>query len=131
MDIDDSDKEFEKDITKEYKPFEHKPKEETVVFKKRKSKWDKQLKDTDDSLDHRRFNTTLTVNQMVTGFKRCVHNNEVKKEELMTCFRVVLQKLLQNPDLTDSEFIKLYLLIQPTANTVYSRRSRELKRIKV
>lgn len=116
---------------KEYKPFEPKPKELKADYLLRKQKWEESQKETSNKdIDHRRFNTTLTVNQMVTGFKRCVHRNEVDKENLMTCYRVVLQKLLQDPNLTDLEFIKLYELIQPKATTVYARRSRELKRIR-
>ncbi len=117
-------------MTKEYKPFEPKPKEDTVVFKKRKERWNKQLKEADDSLDHRRFNCTLTVNQVVNSFKKCVRANEVKRDALITCYRVVLEKILQDPELTDAEFLSMYSQIQPRAQTVYARRSRELKRIR-
>ena len=114
---------------KEYQPFEPKAKEDTVVFQKRKAKWNKQLKD-EVTLDHRRFNVTLTVNQIVTSFKRCVRGNEVKRDALMTCYRVVLEKILQDPELTDNEFISLYKVIQPRANEVYSRRARNMKRVR-
>ena len=116
---------------KEYKPFEPKAKEDMVDYQRRKEKWelDKESQEYND-IDHRRFNTTLHPKQIMTSFKKCVNSNEIAKEPLMTCFRVVLAKLLANPELTDDEFISLYKLIQSRANTVYSKRSKRLKRIK-
>jgi hypothetical protein len=84
-----------------------------------------------DDLEHRRFSTTLHPNQIVTAFKKCIHKKEVSKKSLMTCYRVVLAALLRDDTLTDDEFIKLYLKIQPRANEVYERRAKRLRRIKV
>ena len=117
---------------KEYKPFEPKAKEDKVAYKRRKEKWelDKQSQEKDDDIDHRRFNTTLHPKQIMTSFKRCVAANEIDKENLMTCYRVVLGKLLADPTLSDDEFISLYKVIQSRSNEVYARRSKRLKRIR-
>lgn len=114
----------------DYKPFTPKPKEEKVGYKKRQKKWQEQLENTDDDISHRRFNTTLHPNQVVNSFKKCVHSNEVSKDKLMTCYRVVLQKLLADPSLSESEFLSLYKVIQSRANLVYAERSRRLKQIR-
>lgn len=113
---------------KEYKPFEPKAKEDKVAYKRRKEKWDNQEEVTD--ISHRRFNTTLHPKQIMTSFKRCVHANEIKQDELITCYRVVLAKLLADPDLSDESFLSMYSVIQNRAQEVYARRSKRLKRIR-
>ena len=111
-----------------YKPFEPKAKEDMVGFKRRKDKWENQ--DEDDSIDHRRFNTTLHPKQILTAFKRGIHKGEYKQEDLITTYRVVLGRLLADPDLSDDDFMGLYKVIQSRASEVYSRRSKRLKRIR-
>lgn len=113
-----------------YKPFERKPEHLKADYLRRKEKWDESLETVDDDISHRRFNCTLQVSQLVGAFKKCVHKNEVTKKNLITCYRVVLQKILQDPTLTDEEFMSMYSQIQSRANEVYERRSRELKRIR-
>lgn len=115
----------------DYKPFEPKAKEDKVEYKRRKEKWeqDKQSQD-DNDIDHRRFNTTLHPKQIMTSFKKGVHKNEYKREDLITCYRVVLQKILADPDLEDEEFLSMYGVIQSRAQEVFSRRSKRLKRIR-
>lgn len=122
----------EKDTEKEYKPFEPKAKEDKVAYKRRKEKWelDKQSQEKDDDIDHRRFNTTLHPKQIMTSFKRGVHKGEYKQEDLITCYRVVLAKLLADPTLSDTDFISMYKVIQSRANTVYSSRAKRLKQIR-
>lgn len=117
---------------KEYKPFEPKAKEDKVAYKRRKEKWelDKQSQEKDDDIDHRRFNTTLHPKQIMTSFKKGVHKGEYKQEDLITCYRVVLAKLLADPDLSDESFLSIYSVIQNRAQEVYSRRSKRLKRIR-
>lgn len=117
-------------MSEEYKPFTPKPKHLKADYLKRKEKWDESLETVDDDKSHRRFNCTLQVTQLVSAFKKCVHKNEISKKNLITCYRVVLQKLLQDPSLTDEEFMSMYGQIQSRANEVYERRSRALKRIK-
>ena len=116
----------------EYKPFEVKAKEDTVKFKKRKEKWelDKQSQEKDNDIDHRRFNTTLHPKQVMTSFKKGVHKGEYKQEDLITCYRVVLAKLLADPDLDDESFMSMYRQIQSRANFVYSKRAKRLKKIR-
>lgn len=120
------------DTEKDYKPFEPKAKEDKVAYKRRKEKWelDKLSQEKDSDIDHRRFNTTLHPKQVMTSFKRCVAANEIDKESLMTCYRVVLGKLLADPSLSDNEFISLYKVIQSRSNEVYARRSKRLKQIR-
>lgn len=112
----------------EYKPFEPKAKEDMVGFKRRKEKWENQ--EEDDSIDHRRFNTTLHPKQILTAFKRGVHKGEYRQEDLITTYRVVLARLLADPDLSDDDFISMYGMIQNRANLVYSKRSKRLKKIR-
>lgn len=120
------------DTKKEYKPFEPKAKEDKVAYKRRKEKWelDKQSQEKDSSIDHRRFNTTLHPKQIMTSFKQGVRKGEYKQEDLITCYRVVLAKLLADPDLSDESFMSMYSVIQNRAQEVYSRRSKRLKRIR-
>lgn len=112
----------------DYKPFEPKAKEDMVDFKRRKKKWESQ--EEDDSIDHRRFNTTLHPKQILTSFKKGVRKGEYKQEDLITCYRVVLARLLADPDLSDESFLSMYGQIQSRANSVYAKRSKRLKRIR-
>lgn len=114
----------------EYKPFTPKPKHLKANYIKRKKKWDESLEAVDNDISHRRVNCTLQVPKVVNIFKKCVHKNEVSKKSLITVYRVVLQKLLQDPNLTDEEFMSMYSQIQGRANEVYERRSKLLKAIK-
>ena len=116
---------------KEYKPFEPKAKEDMVDYQRRKEKWelDKESQE-DNDIDHRRFNTTLHPKQIMTSFKRGVHKGEYKQEDLITCYRVVLARLLADPDLSDNDFISMYGMIQNRANLIYSKRSKRLKKIR-
>lgn len=115
----------------EYKPFEPKPAHMKADYIKRKEKWDESLEAVDSSnINHRRFNYTLQTTQVVNSFKKCVHKNEVSRKNLITCYRVVLQKILQDPDLSDEEFMSMYGQIQSRAIEVYERRSRDLKKIR-
>lgn len=113
---------------KEYKPFERKPLEETAEYKARKSKWEREQDEVDTKdLSHRRFNVTLQPKAVVESFKKCVRKGELSQETLTTCYRVVLQRLLADPDFTDEDFITLYSTIQGRAAEVYSRRAAKLR----
>ncbi len=113
-----------------YKPFEVKPPHLKSSHIKREERW-KELGKSSGDISHRRFNTTLQVPQIVNAFKKCVHENEVTKTALITCYRVVLKKILQDPTLTDREFLSMYAQIQTRANEVYERRSKSMRNIKV
>ena len=121
------DKDDEHDNATSFKPFEPKPKHLKAEYIKRKEKWEEMEDNIKPDTSHRRFGLTLHTTQVVKSFKKCVHANEVKREELITCYRVVLQKILQDPDLSDEEFISMYKQIQSRAEEVYSRRSRMLR----
>ena len=113
---------------KEYKPFERKPLEETAEYKARKEKWDKEQSEVDvKDLSHRRFNVTLQPKAIVESFKKCVRKGELSQDTLATCYRVVLQRLLADPDFTDEKFIELYGTIQGRASDVFARRAAKLR----
>mgnify|MGYP003532719920 FL=1 len=111
-----------------YKPFERKPLEETADYKARKAKWDKEQSEVDvKDLSHRRFNVTLQPKAIVESFKKCVRKGELSQDTLATCYRVVLQRLLADPDFTDEQFIELYSTIQGRASDVFARRAAKLR----
>ncbi len=113
---------------KEYKPFERKPLEDTAEYKARKEKWEREQDEVDTKdLSHRRFNVTLQPKAIVESFKKCVRKGELSQDTLTTCYRVVLQRLLADPDFSDEDFISLYSTIQSKAAEVYSRRAAKLR----
>lgn len=116
-----------------YQPFEPKPKEEKVAHKKRLEKWEARkgkLEEASD-LSHRRFNNTLTSNQVYESFKRGVDKMEYSKEDLLTAYRVVVQELFRNPDLEDSEIISMHNAIRHRVGEVYERRNRNARKIRL
>lgn len=113
---------------KEYKPFERKPLEETAEYKARKAKWEREQDEVDTKdLSHRRFSVTLQPKAVVESFKKCVRKGELSQDTLATCYRVVLQRLLADPDFTDEQFIELYSTIQGRASEVFARRAAKLR----
>ena len=82
----------------------------------------------DDVPKHRRFNLTLQVPQLVNAFKKSVRKNEVNKETLLTTYRIVAQKLLQDPTITDSEIKIMHDVIRSRVNDMYDRRLAERRR---
>ena len=117
------------DDNQEWKAFTPKPKHLKAEYIKRKEKWE-QEQEKEKDISHRRFNLTLQVPQLVAAFKRCVHEGEISTSDLITVYRVVLGKILQDPDLDDADFISMYKQISPRANEVYARRARKLRQIK-
>ena len=71
---------------------------------------------------HRRFNLTLQVPQLVNAFKKSVRKNEVSKDTLLTIYRVVAQKLLQDPTISDDEIKAMHSVIRSRVSEVYDRR---------
>lgn len=111
-----------------YKPFERKPLEDTAEYKARKEKWEREQDEVDTKdLSHRRFSITLQPKAVVESFKKCVRKGELSQDTLTTCYRVVLQRLLADPDFSDEDFITLYSTIQGRAAEVYSRRAAKLR----
>ena len=83
----------------------------------------------DDVPKHRRFNLTLQVPQLVNAFKKSVRKNEVSKDTLLSIYRIVAQKLLQHPSITDDEIKMMHNVIRSRVSDVYDRRLAERRRM--
>ena len=82
----------------------------------------------DDVPKHRRFNLTLHVPQLTNAFKKSVRKGEVPKETLLSVYRIVAQKLLQDPTITDSEIKIMHDVIRHRVSLMYDRRLMARKR---
>ena len=82
-----------------------------------------------ESPKHRRFNLTLHVPQLVNAFKKSVRKNEVNKDNLLTIYRVVSQKLLADPTISDDEIKAMHNVIRQRVSDVYDRRLAERRRM--
>ena len=103
--------------------YEPKPEHLKVDYIKRLFKWDEAIEKLDDEAPkHRRFNLTLQVPQLATAFKKSVRKNEVPKDTLLTIYRIVAQKLLQNPTLNDDEIKSMHDVIRHRVSDMYDRR---------
>ena len=83
----------------------------------------------DDAPKHRRFNLTLQVPQLVNAFKKSVRKNEVSKDTLLTIYRVVSQKLLADPSITDEDIKSMHDVIRYRVSDVYDRRLAKRRRM--
>ena len=83
----------------------------------------------DDSPKHRRFNLTLQVPQLVNAFKKSVRKGEVPKDTLLTIYRVVAQKLLQDPTISDEDIKSMHNIIRYRVSEVYDRRLAKRRRM--
>ena len=109
-----------------YKP---KPENLKVSYINRKFKWDETIEKLEDDVPkHRRFNLTLHVPQLTTAFKKSVRKGEVSKDTLLTIYRVVAQKLLSDPSITDEEIKAMHSVIRSRVSEVYDRRLAERRR---
>ena len=103
--------------------YQPKPEYLKVSYINRKFKWDEAIEKLEDDVPkHRRFNLTLHVPQLTVAFKKSVKKNEVPKDNLLTIYRVVAQKLLQDPTITDSEIKIMHSVIRSRVSEVYDRR---------
>ena len=110
-----------------YKP---KPEHLKVDYIKRLYAWQEKVEKLEyDVPKHRRFNLTLQVPQLANAFKKSVRKNEVNKETLLTIYRIVGQKLLQDPTISDDEIKSMYDVIRHRANDVYDRRLAKRRRM--
>ena len=82
----------------------------------------------DDVPKHRRFNLTLQVPQLVNAFKKSVRKGEVSKDTLLTIYRVVAQKLLSDPSITDEDIKAMHDVIKNRVSLMYDRRLAERRR---
>ena len=109
-----------------YKP---KPENLKVSYINRKFKWDEAIEKLEDEAPkHRRFNLTLHVPQLTTAFKKSVRKGEVPKDTLLTIYRIVAQKLLSDPSITDEDIKAMHSVIRSRVSEVYDRRLAERRR---
>ena len=110
-----------------YKP---KPEHLKITNIKRLYAWQEQAEKLEDDVPkHRRFNLTLQVPQLATAFKKSVRKGEVSKDTLLTIYRVVAQKLLQDPSITDDDIKAMHDVIKNRASDMYNRRLAERRRM--
>ena len=110
-----------------YKP---KPEHLKVSYIKRLYAWQEQVEKLEDDVPkHRRFNLTLQVPQLVNAFKKAVRKGEVPKDTLLTIYRVVSQKLLQDPTISDEDIKSMHDVIRYRVSEVYDRRLAKRRRM--
>ena len=109
--------------------YEPKPEYLKVDYIKRLYAYKEQVEKLEgDVPKHRRFNLTLKVPQLTTAFKKSVKRGEVSKDNLLTIYRVVAQKLLQDPTISDDEIKAMHSVIRSRVSEVYDRRLAERRR---
>ena len=109
-----------------YKP---KPEHLKVSYIKRLYAYKEQVEKLEDDVPkHRRFNLTLQVPQLTTAFKKAVRKNEVPKDSLLTIYRVVAQKLLSDPTISDEDIKAMHDTIRYRVSDMYDRRLAERRR---
>ena len=110
--------------------YEPKPENLKVSYINRKFKWDEAIeKREDEAPKHRRFNLTLQVPQLTTAFKKSIRKNEVPKDTLLTIYRVVAQKLLSDPTISDDEIKAMHDTIRHRVSDMYDRRLAKRRRM--
>ncbi len=109
--------------------YQTKPEHLKINNIKRLYAWQEQAeKLEDDTPKHRRFNLTLQVPQLTTAFKKAVRKNEVSKDNLLTIYRIVAQKLLADPSIADEDIKMMHSVIRSRVSEVYDRRLAERRR---
>ena len=110
--------------------YQPKPEHLKVSYINRKFKWDEAIEKLDDEVPkHRRFNLTLQVPQLANAFKKSVRKNEVNKDTLLTIYRVVAQKLLQDPTISDEDIKVMHDVIRHRVSDMYDRRLAKRRRM--
>ena len=71
---------------------------------------------------------TLQVPQLANAFKKSVKRGEVSKETLLSIYRIVAQKLLQDPTISDDEIKMMHNVIRSRVSEMYDRRLAERRR---
>ena len=109
--------------------YKRKPEHLKMSYIKRLYAWREGVeKLEDESPSHRRFNLTLQVPQLVNAFKKAVRKGEVSKDALLTIYRVVSQKLLQDPTISDNDIKSMHDIIRHRVSDMYDRRLAERRR---
>ena len=84
--------------------YQPKPEHLKIDYIKRLYAWQEKVEKLEDDVPkHRRFNLTLQVPQLTVAFKKSVRKGEVSKVSLDTIYRILAQKLLSDPTITDEE----------------------------
>ena len=110
--------------------YQPKPEHLKVDYIKRLYAWQEQVEKLDgEAPKHRRFNLTLHVPQLATAFKKSVKKGEVSKDTLLTIYRIVAQKLLQDPSITDDEIKVMHDVIRHRVSDMYDRRLAKRRRM--
>ena len=110
--------------------YQPKPEHLKVDYIKRLYAWQEQVEKLEDDVPkHRRFNLTLKVPQLVNAFKKSVRRGEVPKDTLLTIYRIVSMKLLQDPTITDNEIKVMHDVIRHRVNEMYDRRLAKRRRM--
>ena len=110
-----------------YRP---KPEHLKVDYIKRLYAWREGVEKLEDEAPkHRRFNLTLQVPQLTNAFKKSVRKNEVPKDTLLTIYRVVAQKLLADPTISDEDIKAMHDVIRHRVNDMYDRRLAKRRRM--
>ena len=110
--------------------YKQKPEYLKVSYIKRLYAYKEQVEKLEDDVPkHRRFNLTLQVPQLVNAFKKSVRRNEVSKDNLLTIYRIVSQKLLQDPTISDDEIKAMHDVIRHRVSDVYDRRLAKRRRM--
>ena len=109
--------------------YQPKPEHLKVDYIKRLFKWDEAIEKLDDEAPkHRRFNLTLQVPQLTVAFKKSVRRGEVSKDTLLSIYRIVAQKLLSDPTISDEDIKSMHNVIRYRVSEVYDRRLAERRR---
>ena len=110
-----------------YKP---KPENLKVDYIKRLYAYKEQVEKLEDDVPkHRRFNLTLHVPQLAAAFKKSVRKGEVSKDTLLSVYRIVAQKLLSDPSITDEEIKAMHSVIRSRVSEMYDRRLAKRRRM--
>ena len=110
--------------------YQPKPEHLRVDYIKRLYTWQEHVEKLEDDIPkHRRFNLTLKVPQLTNAFKKSVRKNEVSKETLLTIYRIVAQKLLSDPTITDDEIKVMHDVIRHRVSDMYDRRLAQRRRM--
>ena len=110
--------------------YQPKPEHLKVDFIKRLYAYKEQVEKLDgDVPKHRRFNLTLQVPQLTNAFKKSIRKNEVPKDTLLTIYRVVAQKLLSDPTISDEDIKAMHDTIRHRVSDMYDRRLAKRRRM--
>ena len=110
--------------------YQPKPEHLKVSYIKRLYAYKEQVEKLEDDVPkHRRFNLTLQVPQLTNAFKKSVRRGEVSKDTLLSIYRIVAQKLLQDPTISDEDIKVMHDVIRHRVSDMYDRRLAKRRRM--